>query len=179
MRNWTEELIEEVRPYPLSRVLIDWGRTTDFFAVGLPEDYMSFVSQFGGGTIAGELWIYAPDCPDVNFDIVEQTKVTRRLIEETWDVAIPKPDFLRQGSSQLICWGGTGSAEVLFWSCETSDPASWPVVVWNPEDSTCEVFDDSFSRFVVKSLRGEIPQERFFSTYHYAKNSPFEPWPHY
>lgn len=143
----------------------------------LPGDYVSIISRFGGGLLADELWIYEPDHVNPDYDLVAQVELKRRLMRELWSGEAPLATVLRVDLSKVMAWGETGSAEVLLWADESDREDSWPIIVWSPEDSTIERLEMSFAEVIVRSLRGQIPEEQFFSPCNFSSDHSLKPWP--
>ena len=134
----------------------DWLATTQRLGVALPDDYVSFVSQFGTGCIDGFLWVFNPvagnqyvnlhDCLDSESEAFAYSKdrgFAYRPLE-------PFPE--RPG---LIPCAATDNGDALYWIVQ-GEPNTWSVAVGAARGPSFEVFELSLVPFLCALLSGTI-----------------------
>jgi len=138
-----------------------WRQVQERLGTPLPEDYKSFIDQYGTGTFQDFLAPYNPFSKQEDRDLFlaldtyhqancrVQAKASR-----PWSVVNPFELYPAEGG--LLPWGSTvPMAQSLFWQVE--GPAeSWVTVLYHLKTGEYEVWKLSFSEFVLKLMTRQI-----------------------
>ncbi|WP_280409216.1 SMI1/KNR4 family protein [Nocardia brasiliensis] len=139
---------------------IDWSAAQTRWGTRFPNDYMAFMSVYGGGELVtadgfGGLVILMP-LPKASRFLNDQTfgEETENA-RDTWEM-VGGQEGLDIDPQDILAWGVTSGPDILCWLTTDPDPDQWPVLVCGRHT------DKNFTLFpcgMVEFLRGLILDE--------------------
>jgi hypothetical protein len=155
----------------------DWSPVERTLGAALPGDYKRFVEAYGAGMVDDHIIVCAPRAPHKPADLVRHNTWAQECVRLDfggpddyaggWRLGDPShweparadvPSWFDPGDD-LISWGHTGNADLLFWHVKPGVAAAdWPVVL-KEEGPYWERYRASFSAALAGLLTGEIQSE--------------------
>lgn len=108
----------------------DWRTAEEALGRRLPSDYKALVERYGAGTIDGFLHVLNPSGrhePARLVPAVDRLSAGFREIRTTIPDEVPYPIHPEAGG--LLPWAFSDNGDVFFWSTESADSDSWPIVL--------------------------------------------------
>ncbi|MGW7434071.1 SMI1/KNR4 family protein [Streptomyces sp. NPDC054861] len=134
---------------------VNWSVVEEFYGVKFPQDYKSFISEFGAGTIEGSIAIMVPiatDDPVVRrvYRIPESIRADPSV--NRWKCIEGNPPRLED----VLVWGDTESADFLGWLTDGEDPEDWPLVIFSRAEAAWLMLGGGMSKFLLGILTGKF-----------------------
>lgn len=155
MPEW-ERLQRLMPPTVEPDVSVDWRWMSESWGKEFPRDYRQFIGLYGSGTIQNYLVIEEPEPkggqPKSEFGgMLHETANA----EQAWATTRKAPE-LAEANPELIAWGADSSADILCWDASGDDPGTWPVLVYNRDDSLWSRYDCGMVEFLSRLLRADF-----------------------
>lgn len=137
-------------------ISVDWDRMSESWGKEFPPDYRQFIELYGAGTIQDYLVIVDPEAkgtqPKSEFGgMLHETANA----ENAWAEVRKSPE-LAGASPDLIAWGADASADLLCWDASSDDPRTWPVLVYDRDESLWSRYDCGVVEFIARVLRADF-----------------------
>ncbi|MBF6051696.1 hypothetical protein AF335_25990 [Streptomyces eurocidicus] len=127
---------------------VDWAAAGRIWGTTFPRDYVTFMAEYGEGTISDFLYVLqplpSPYWTDPDTGMRAETANAGELL-----MGVPRPPGSALTPDRLIAWGVTSGPDLLCWLTSDPDPDRWPVVVLGrdtPEPAT--VHDCGMAEFL-------------------------------
>lgn len=133
---------------------VDVERVRTELGVGLPNDYLALVREWGAGEFDDFIGVYEPGHPNVNVELVEKARGWSWALHELRDGGGALPFDPDVGPGGLLTWGSTGNGDPCFWHLRSEDPASWTIVVQEGRGPNRHLYEGGLVDFLVAVLRG-------------------------
>jgi hypothetical protein len=140
-------------PHPVESGAKDkWSRIERNLGIRLPEDYKSFINQYGTGSIADFIWVFSPFT--VNRHLNLETQVRQVLEGFKTLQAMFKDKYLFPLYPEIggiLPFAGTDNGNHICWL--TDGPENdWPVIVFDSRSPECERYNCTMTEFLVNIL---------------------------
>ena len=153
-----------------------WTAIEKDLGTQLPEDYKSFIDQYGSGEFAGFYVVYNPFSADPNGNLVDGFHRLSKQYAQDHEVDPDRYPFaFFPDKPGLIPWGHDTNGNYYFWLAE-GDPETWVVVSDETRGDGFARYKMSFGKFLegvltkkIKPLAGNYPRKENF------KFEPFVP----
>ncbi|UQI45037.1 SMI1/KNR4 family protein [Streptomyces sp. HU2014] len=107
---------------------VDWAAAERTWGTAFPHDYVTFMAEYGEGTISDFLYVLqplpSPYWTDPDSGMRAETGTARELL-----TALPRPPGPAPAPDRVIAWGVTSGPDLLCWLTSDPDPDRWPVAV--------------------------------------------------
>lgn len=134
-------LLELVKPADREGLNVDWGSLEGRLGYVLPDDYKRIAELYGSGSF-GELIVNIPS----EFELWAQRG--RELIGSMLDEGLVDVPY---HVNELVAWGRSNDADVLFWDITASrDPNEWTVVMWPRHSPLWGITSLTLAEFLVE-----------------------------
>ncbi|MGW5122531.1 SMI1/KNR4 family protein [Streptomyces sp. NPDC004069] len=140
----------------------DWAGTERQLGTPLPEDYKELVETYGGGVFDETIWLLDPECPDEDYNLLDQVQEREEVLAELWQTE-SKPAELQNPGAQVLPWAYVEeSGAYLYWLRQPEQRADeWTVSLnegrgpeWEHHSSTC-------ASFLLSVLTGQAETDYF------------------
>jgi len=128
----------------------DWLEVESNWCI-LPEDFKTFVTQYGTGKVDGFVWLFNPASRNQNLNLARQIE---RQLATLKEAALPGV-ALFPANGGILPFGITDNGDLLAWRVQGS-PDTWGVVVVDSRAPKYQSFDMPFSRFLAGILKKEL-----------------------
>jgi hypothetical protein len=107
----------------------EWMLIEQKIGLALPQEYKTFIEQYGSGSIDNFLWILNPFSKNLNLNMVHQAKNYYDVFNESTRIAgTVEPYSYHPAKDGIFPWGITDNGDILHWLCK-GKPESWKVVI--------------------------------------------------
>ncbi|MCD9194632.1 SMI1/KNR4 family protein [Streptomyces albireticuli] len=107
---------------------VDWAAAERAWGTTFPRDYVTFMAEYGEGTISDFLYVLqplpSPYWTDPDSGMRAETGTAGELL-----TAVPRTPGSDLPPDGVIAWGVTSGSDLLCWLTTNPDPDRWPVVV--------------------------------------------------
>ncbi|MCO1577211.1 SMI1/KNR4 family protein [Crossiella sp. SN42] len=150
-------LVTLMPPPPTGGPPIDWAEIARSWQRPFPPDYRRFIQVYGAGTVEDFLEVVPPQpkapLHEAGWDgMVHETGNA----EDTWEMAFKSAE-LAGTSPSLIAWAASSGADMFCWDATATDPAEWPVLVFDRGEGKFSRYDCGMAEFLTRMLRGDFP----------------------
>lgn len=133
---------------------VAWEAVRDELGFVPPPDYRELIDRHGSGAFGFYLDVHGPD--DHLYRL--EHDIWNEHFKDEWR-AEPEYAPKRAGArdAEIVRWGGTEDAHVLFWLAETARPAhEWLIGLQGHDGPECEYFAMSTVEFLLTFVKGEL-----------------------
>ncbi|MFD6415741.1 hypothetical protein [Streptomyces sp. NPDC060194] len=144
---------------------VDWDAVAASWGKPFPPDYQHFMEVYGAGAVQNYLSIGRPE-PKVPLGRAPRDGMVIETAnaEADWETEGKTPE-LEDTSPALIVWGVAATADMLCWDASGDDPAKWPVLVYQRNDSLWSRYDCGMVEFLVRNFRADLPENPLGGTF--------------
>ncbi|MFJ5640772.1 SMI1/KNR4 family protein [Streptomyces sp. NPDC093223] len=156
-----ERLFELIPPAAPHRSR-DWAAVERRLGTPLPDDYKELVETYGGGVFDETIWLLDPECPDANYNLVDQATERAEIFADLWQTEA-RPAELQDPDAQVLPWAYVeGSGMYLYWLRQPEQkPDEWTVILNEGRGPEWEHHATQCASFVLAVLTGEAETEYF------------------
>ncbi|GGV73751.1 hypothetical protein GCM10010277_87630 [Streptomyces longisporoflavus] len=149
-------LTELIAP-PGPRRARDWAVVEQQLGSALPQDYKDLVEVYGGGLFDEEIWLLDPECPDKDYNLVDEAKSRAEILRNLWETEPKPPQLLEGDGAEVLPWAYIeGSGAMLYWLRRPGQkPEEWTTLFNEGRGPEWEYHPRSCADFLIRALTGE------------------------
>jgi hypothetical protein len=141
--------LSEMIPASAPRRPRDWTAVERQLGTPLPDDYKELVEIYGGGVFDETVWLLDPECPDGDYNLLDQARERAEILAELWEFEAKPIELLNDAGAQVLPWAYVeGSGAFLYWLRRPGqEPSAWTVLFnegrgpeWEHHASPCAPF---------------------------------------
>ncbi|MFB7290248.1 SMI1/KNR4 family protein [Actinacidiphila glaucinigra] len=131
---------------------VDWQDLVAEYPHGFPDDYRTFMRDYGEGEFNNHLMVFPP-VPDVYPHDPDSTVrgVTAEARYQAEEDEYDQPDL-------LVGWAMTVDSDLLCWRTTSSDPNEWTTVIWRRQWLEWMAFDFGMAEFLRRFAARDLPE---------------------
>ncbi|CAM5444225.1 MULTISPECIES: SMI1/KNR4 family protein [Streptomyces] len=152
----------EIVPPGTARRTRDWNAVERALGTPLPEDYKELVEVYGGGVFDETVWLFDPECPDEDYNLVAQFAEREKVLGRLWQTE-PKPAELDRPGTRVLPWAYIeDSGAMLYWLAGPGQsPDEWTVMFNEGRGPEWEHHATQCAPFLLAVLTGESESAYF------------------
>lgn len=144
-----------------------WATVEAQLGTALPEDYKTFINQYGTGIINDFLIPLSPFATNWYYNllqVLEELHRSEHIKQQNFPAdatSVVHPFRLHPDKDGLLPWATTTNfGDYLFWQV-VNQATPWPILIYNLRDGDYETFHTDFSSFMVDVISGTIRSALF------------------
>ncbi|PJJ01498.1 hypothetical protein BX264_1805 [Streptomyces sp. 2333.5] len=141
-------------------VLNDWEAAEAALNTTFPPSFKRFLGVFGGAKFDDFLRVYRAGAENEHVDLIERTLAARKTMGDSRPHIQSLLDDRGVKPSQLIRWGGTDNADLLFLIPHV-EPDEWAVLTVIGRGREYDLYEGSVESYLLRVLRGDLVSEVF------------------
>ncbi|MDX3453341.1 SMI1/KNR4 family protein [Streptomyces sp. ME02-8801-2C] len=157
------ERLTEIIPPGAPRRPRDWATAEQQLGTPLPEDYKELVETYGGGVFDETIWLLDPECPDEDYNLLEQATARAEILADLWQTEARPTELQHDAEAQVLPWAYIEeSGAYLYWLRRPAQkPGEWTVMLNEGRGPEWEHHAGQCAAFLLSVLTGEADTEYF------------------